>query len=246
MTCAGLYYTEVALALSDMNNRHAIVTGASSGIGRAIAARFLAEGLHVRLVGRDRARLEEVARGAEGRAEICALDLEDDQALTRFAAEIRELDVLVHAAGSATLGPVASAPIAHFDQMMRLNARVPFLLTQLLIPALKAKKGQVVLINSGAGKSARAHWSQYAMSKFALVALADSLREELKADGVRVISVFPGRTASPMQAAIHREEGKTYDPARFIQPEDLGTLVFDAIAMPRTANVHEIVVRHPE
>ncbi len=58
-----------------MNNRHAIVTGASSGIGRAIAARFLAEGLHVRLIGRDRARLEEVARGAEGRAEVSVLDL---------------------------------------------------------------------------------------------------------------------------------------------------------------------------
>jgi NADP-dependent 3-hydroxy acid dehydrogenase YdfG len=229
-----------------MNKRQAIVTGASSGIGRAIAARLLAGGLRVKLIGRDRSRLEEVARGAEDRAETHVLDLEDDAALASLAAEIGELDVLVHAAGSATLGSVAAAPIANFDQMMRLNARVPFLLTQLLIPALKARKGQVVFINSGAGKSARANWSQYAMTKFALVALADSLREELKADGVRVISVFPGRTASPMQAAIHREEGKAYDPGRFIQPEDLGTLVFDAIAMPRTANVHEIVVRHPE
>ncbi|MFO0728387.1 MAG: SDR family oxidoreductase [Myxococcota bacterium] len=230
----------------DLQGRSALVTGATSGIGRAIAQNLVNTGLHVYAVGRDARRLAEVAALAPDRVIPLSANLEDLSSIEDLAQRVGALDVLVHAAGVAEVGPFKTAPIAALDRMHAVNVRAPFRLTQLLLPKLEASKGQVVLINSGAGKTARPGWMQYAMSKFALTAFGDALREELKASGVRVIAVFPGRTASPMQAEVHAAEGKSYDPSRFVQPEDLAILIHDAIAMPRTAIVHEIVVRHPE
>ena len=228
---------------------HVLVTGASSGIGRALALALASPGSTVHLVGRDRGRLTEVAGEVEhkgARPQLHAVDLLDDDALRKLAAELTTLDVLVHGAGVVSLGPVATLPVEALDAQYRLNTRAPYLLTQLLLPALRQARGQVVMVNSGAGLNARATWASYAMTKFALRALADALREELKPDGIRVISVYPGRTATPMQAEVHRQEGRAYDPARFIRPEDVALMVAQAVSLPRTSNVHEINIRHPE
>jgi NADP-dependent 3-hydroxy acid dehydrogenase YdfG len=101
----------------------------------------------------------------------------------------------------------------------------------------------VVLINSGAGKAAKAGWSAYAAAKHGLKALADSLRDEARSDGVRVTSVFPGRTATDMQAEVHAHEGKVYDPARFVRPEDVARVALLALRTPPPAVVDEISVR---
>lgn len=228
---------------------HVLVTGASSGIGRALALALASPGTTVHLVGRDRGRLAEVAGEVEQKGsqpQLHAVDLLDDDALRKLAAGLTTLDVLVHGAGVVSLGPVATLPVEALDAQYRLNTRAPYLLTHLLLPALRTARGQVVMINSGAGLNARATWASYAMTKFALRALADALREELKPDGIRVISVYPGRTATPMQAEVHRQEGRTYDPARFIRPEDVALMVAQAVSLPRTSNVHEINIRHPE
>jgi NADP-dependent 3-hydroxy acid dehydrogenase YdfG len=101
----------------------------------------------------------------------------------------------------------------------------------------------VVLINSGAGKAAKAGWSAYAAAKHGLKALADSLRDEVRSDGVRVTSVFPGRTATDMQAEVHAHEGKVYDPACFVRPEDVARVALLALRTPPPAVVDEISVR---
>ncbi len=85
------------------------------------------------------------------------------------------------------------------------------MLTQALLPALRAAHGTVVFVNSGAGLSANAHWAGYAASKFGLRALADALRAEEAEHGVRVSTVYPGRTATPMQQKVHEQEGRAYD-----------------------------------
>ncbi len=226
---------------------HVLVTGASSGLGRALALALSKPDVTVHLVGRDLGRLDEVAalvRASRATPVVHAVDLADDRALDALV--LPQLDVLVHAAGRVTLGPVATLPVAELDAQYQLNTRVPYLLTQKLLPALLAARGQIVFINSGAGLNARAQWTSYAMSKFALKALADALREELKGSGVRVLSVFPGRTATPMQAEVHRQEGKPYDPARFVLPEDVAAMVAQALSLSRTSNVHEINIRQPE
>ena len=125
----------------------------------------------------------------------------------------------------------------------RTNVRGPYLLTQELLPLLLERQGQVVFINSSAGLTARANIAQYAATKHALKALADGLRDEVNPRGVRVLSVFPGRTATPTQQKLCGEEGRPYRPARLLQPEDVAAVVVNALCLPRTAEVTEIKIR---
>ena len=108
---------------------------------------------------------------------------------------------------------------------------------------LKSRRGQIVFINSSLGLASKAEAGQYAAAKHALKALADSLRDEVNADAVRVLSVFPGRTATPMQAALYAKEGKAYHPEVLLQPEDVAAVVINALTLPRTAEVTEIRIR---
>jgi NAD(P)-dependent dehydrogenase (short-subunit alcohol dehydrogenase family) len=233
-----------------LTDRVALVTGASGGIGSAIALALAEEGVHLLLSGRDSARLGGVverARPLAPRIETVASDLGDDAAVRELAARVEEsfrgLDVLVHAIGQFHGGPIASSPIEDLDRQLHVNLRIPYLLTQLLLPALRERQGQVVFVNSTAGLTARGGWGAYAASKHGLKALADSLREEVNRDGVRVISVFPGRTASPMQEEVKRWEGKLYEPDRLLQPADVATMVIQALKLPRTAEVTNLQVR---
>ena len=227
-----------------------LVTGATSDIGRAIALQLAASGRTLHLLGRDASRLQAIAEAVEqrgARAMTHSIDLADpvqcEAGLTSLRDQIQRLDVLVHSAGCVGLGPVATAPVEELDWMFRLNLRAPFALTQALLPALRQARGQVVFINSGAGLRAKGGWGQYAATKFGLKALADSLREEVSADGVRVLTAFPGRTASPMQARVRELEGQPYRAEDYMQPEDVAQMVVQALAVDRRAGVHEINIR---
>ena len=151
--------------------------------------------------------------------------------------------VLVHAAGVHVAGPVGRAPVAELDEQLAVNLRAPYLLTQALLPDLVAAAGDVVFVNSSAGRAARAGVAAYSASKHALRALADGLRDEVNPRGVRVLSVYPGRTATPGQEAIFAEEGRAYAPGLLLQPEDVAEAVAGALALPRTAEVTEIMIR---
>lgn len=228
----------------------ALVTGASSGIGRAIAMDLAARGALVWLVGRRQSALDEVASAvsaAGGRSHSRQADLANDADIVAVAdAVTREsgrLDVLVHSAGTIRLGPLSTAPVDDFDVQYRLNLRAPFHLTQRLLPHLVEARGQVVFVNSQSGLAASPKVGQYAATKFGLKALADSLRAEVNADGVRVLSVYPGRTATPLQSAVHEMEGVAYDPSRFAQPEDVAALVMTALLLPRTSEVTDLATR---
>lgn len=228
----------------------ALITGASSGIGRALALHLAHLGAKLHLAGRDERRLEEtgsLAKKEGASVELHRADLLDDAAVARLAAAIGdELGVLIHSAGLVKLGAMAAAELSDLDAQLAINLRAPYALTQRCLPALRRARGQIVFVNSGAGLNARGGWGQYAISKFGLRALADSLREELKDDGVRVLTIYPGRTATPMQEEVHRMENRSYDPSRFIPPDAVAAMVVQALSLPRTAHVTEINVRQME
>ena len=188
----------------------------------------------------------EVRRGG-GRAWSFPLDVSSDidpaELRDRLQTEGDGLDILVHSAGTHAAGPIADAPVAQLDEHYRVNVRGPYVLTQLLLPLLQARRGQIVFVNSSVGLQARARVGGYAASKHALKALADALRDEVNPDGVRVRSVYPGRTATPAQAAIYAEEGKPYRPERLMQPEDVAAVVVHALTVKRTAEVTDISIR---
>lgn len=231
--------------------RIAVVTGASSGIGRAIALRLAAEGYLPVLVGRNPDALRAVAVEAERLGAhpryLCA-DLSEVADVARLARQVLEdlggVDVLIHSAGVSMTGtPIRSAGDEVLDQHFHVNVRAPYLLTRSLLPLLGARKGQVVFINSTVGLRSKGNAAAYGMSKHALRALADSLREEVNAEGIRVLSVFVGRTATPMQAQIHRAENLKYVPERLLQPEDVAAAVANSLSLPPTAEVTDIHIR---
>lgn len=236
--------------MSPLHGKTALVTGASGAIGRAVALALAARGVDLLLSGRDEARLEDAAertRGLGVTARTHAADLATDGAAAALARHLGErfggVDVLVHAMGAHASGPVATTPVSELDRLLHVNLRVPYLLTQLLLPALTERRGQVVFVSSSAARRPRGSLSAYAGSKAALGALADALRDEVNPAGVRVVSVFPGRTASPMQEEVHRLEGIDYRPEHLLQPADVAASILAALELPDTAEVTDLHLR---
>jgi short-subunit dehydrogenase len=234
------------------NNEVAVVSGATGGIGRTIAIALAQLGMSLVLVGRDASRLdhaaEEIRHSANGTSvSACVADLTQDEGGARVAEAVSirwaGLDVLVHSAGIFRMGPIEKAPLSEFDELYRTNVRGPYGLTKALLPLLRARRGQVVFINSSVGLISRANIAAYSAAEHALRAMANAFREELNPDGVRVLTVYPGRTATPMQQTIHQLEGRQYRPEALIQPEDLASVVVSALTLSRTAEVTDIQIR---
>ena len=232
---------------NELMGRVGVVTGAGSGVGRAIAEALAGVGASVCLVGRTTTTLEDTAARIGDGARSYPTDVTDDGAVgalvERLTREHTSIDVLVHSAGVYAMGVVEDAPVGDLDAQYRTNVRAPYLLTQALLPALRRSRGQVVFVNSSAGLTARGGVGPYASTKHALRALADSLRDEVNDAGVRVLSVYLGRTASPMQAAIHEAEGKDYRPTDLLQPSDVAAMVVAALRLPSTAEVTDLSIR---
>jgi NADP-dependent 3-hydroxy acid dehydrogenase YdfG len=153
------------------------------------------------------------------------------------------LHVLVHSAGAYLRGPVAEIEANAWAHLDIVNLHAPLLLTAACLPALKEGEGHVVFINSTAGLQAGPNVSAYAAGKHALRAAADALRQEVNREGIRVLSVFPGRTDTPMQAALLAQEGRTAPPDRLLDPADVAAMIVAAIALPHSAEVTEIMIR---
>lgn len=226
----------------------ALVTGAGSGIGRALARALCGAGATTWLVGRTPSSLEETARACEhGPTRVRPADLADAGQIETLARELAQehprLDVLVHCAGEHVLGTVAETSVDSLDRQLDVNVRAFYLLVQQFLPLLRRGPGQVVVLNSSIVLGSRAGVGQYAATKHALRALTDTLRHEVNPDGIRVLSVFPGRTATPLQERVFAEERREYRPELLLQPEDVAAMVVAALALPETAEVTDIHIR---
>ncbi len=229
--------------------RAALVTGASRGIGRAVALGLAAAGAAVVATGRDTAALDRLV--AEGAARGTPLhvhpaELTDDLTVKQLVASVHafvdDVAVLVHSAGLYRRGALAGADLADLDRQYGVNLRAPYALTQLLLPDLTRTCGDVIFINSTQGLTAGPQVGQYAATKHALRAIADSLRAELGPLGPRVCTISPGRTATPMQEKIFEEEGRAWRPEELLAPEDIAAMVLAVVALPLRAEVTDMVI----
>ena len=216
----------------------ALITGAGGGIGSAIAA-ALAPTHTLLLAGRPSARLDAVADRLE--ATTFPLDLTDPAGIESSCEVIDNLDVLIHNAGVSIPGHVAESGVEEWRATFEVNVFGAVALTLTLLPALRRAHGQVVFINSGAGRRVSPGMASYAASKFALRAFADSLRED--EPDLRVTTIFPGRTDTDMQRELVAFEGGEYDATAFLRPETVAAAVAGAVATAPDGHVHEVVLR---
>ena len=216
----------------------ALLTGAGGGIGSAIAT-ALAPTHTLLLAGRPSDRLDAVAERLG--ATTFPLDLTDAGEIESACEIVDELDVLVHNAGVSIPGHVAESSVDEWRATFAVNVFGPVELTLALLPALRRARGQVVFINSGAGRNAMPGMASYSASKFALRAFADSLRSD--EPQLRVTTIYPGRTDTEMQRELVEFEGGEYDPAKFLKPETVAATVANVVATPRDGHVHEVMLR---
>jgi NAD(P)-dependent dehydrogenase (short-subunit alcohol dehydrogenase family) len=223
-----------------------LVTGAGSGIGAALVGALHERGDALVLLARSGERADDLVATYPGATTLVA-DLADPPGLERAMAEAYlpdSLDSVVHVAGAVDLAPLAELDLADWQRQLDVNLTAPALVTRAALPALRAARGLVLFVNSGAGLAAHPDWSAYAASKFGLRALADALRGEEKPHGVRVTTVFPGRTATPMQEKVHLQEGRDYDASAWIDPRTVAATILHVLDLPRDATVPEVSV-HP-
>lgn len=187
-----------------LNGKKALITGAASGIGRATAIRFAAEGAAVTIADCNEAGLRETAAMMNAPARLCTFDAADAascRALVDFAAQ-DGLDVLCNIAGILKWGATATFRVEDFEQVMRINATSVFVLCQAALPHLIESRGNIVNTASTAGVQGIAYNAAYSASKHAVVGLTRSLAVEVAAKGVRVNAICPGAVATPMTSTM--------------------------------------------
>jgi len=222
-----------------MSRTH-LLTGAGSGIGAALADRLHQRGDELVLLARSEARATELADRYPG-AQTFAADLAVPGSIV--VPQLDRLDSVVHVAGVVELGTVEEQSTDQLREQVDVNLVAPAVLTRLTLAAVRRARGTFVFVNSSAGLSASPGWSAYAASKFGLRGFADSLRGEEIEHGVRVATVFPSRTATPMQEKVHEQEGRTYDPLLWIDPAVVADTILHVLDLPAGVTIPELSVR---
>jgi NADP-dependent 3-hydroxy acid dehydrogenase YdfG len=193
---------------TSLTGRTAVVTGATGGIGASIARRLATGGVRLALVARDVARLDAIAGETGGLAAAC--DVADPVAVARLAARLRETwadgpDIVVNAAGTFALAPVAGTEVEQFERHLAVNLRGPFLMMRAFLPAMLGRAGgHIVSIGSVAGRHAFPDNGAYSASKFGLRGLHAVLDQELRGTGVRATLIEPAATDTPIWDGIDR------------------------------------------
>src|SRR2546425_6232633 len=230
----------------DIHPSKALVTGATSGIGRAVAMKLATDGFEVIVHGRDAGRgaqtVEEIERSG-GKARFLAADLGSPDEIRRLAEQAGDIDVLVNNAGFSAWGPTAELDIATFDAMFASHVRGPFYLVAAFAPAMAARrKGSIINISSMAGRLGLAGGAAYGATKAALVSLTQGRDAEFSPRGVRVNAVAPGPVYTRPQArGVFDKLGATTPLNRAAEPTEIAAVVA-FLASPRASYVTGAIV----
>jgi NAD(P)-dependent dehydrogenase (short-subunit alcohol dehydrogenase family) len=214
----------------DLEGLSALVTGATSGIGRAAACELGRHGAEVIVHGRDVARggavVDAITAGG-GKARFAAADLSEQGQLDELVDQAGPVDVLVNNAGISWSGPTAELDVATFDRLFTSNVRAPYYLVAALAPKMAARRsGSIVNIGSMAGQVGMPGNAAYGATKGALAAMTRSWAAEFSPAGVRVNAIAAGPVYTPIQSAEKAEAvGATTVMARVAQPEEMASVV---------------------
>ncbi|GGO61718.1 SDR family NAD(P)-dependent oxidoreductase [Nonomuraea cavernae] len=218
---------------------HVLVTGATGGIGVALVDALVEARHRVTAVGRDVGRLTvpgiEVDLAEPGTLAVTIGAAED-------AGELGEVHALVHCAGISPVAAVADTDPETWRRTLAVNVASAAELVRLTLPALRRSRGHVVFVNAAPGMTGVARWSSFVAGKAALRELADSLREEEAARGVRVTTVYPGPTATDLLGEVRSAFGRPYDPELCIRPETVAAMIVWVLSAPADAYACDLSV----
>jgi len=227
--------------------KYAIVTGASRGIGKAIAEKFLSQGISVAICARDAATIAAVSADMQNRYPLLkvvgfAVDLTDERSVLQFAAAVLDIfpsiDILVNNAGTYMPGTLADEPDGQLNKMLAVNLFSAYWLTRKILPVMKTvRSGHVFNISSIAGLHAYPNGGSYSVSKYAMQGFSENLRLELQSTGIRVTTICPG--------AVYTSSwnGSGVAPERIMEATDVADIIWSCYALSPQANIDNIVMR---
>lgn len=214
-----------------LEGQRALVTGATSGIGRAVALQLARDGAEVLVHGRDAARGAETVNeisAAGGKASFVAADLTDADDVQRLAKDVGDVDILINNAGIALFSPTAEFDVTAFDKMFASNVRAPFFLVAAIAPGMAARgHGSIVSLSSMAGGVGLVGGAAYGATKASLEAMTRAWAAEYSASGVRVNAIAPGPvyTPTPSGPEFITKLGETTPMHRASQPEEIAEVI---------------------
>jgi NAD(P)-dependent dehydrogenase (short-subunit alcohol dehydrogenase family) len=217
-----------------------LITGASRGIGRCLLESMLADGHEVFAIVRPGTKIDRLGADQLVEADLSAPATLAD-AVADLAGSVGRLDGFVHSAGIARGARLPDATVADFEALFAVNVTAAAEIVKAFLPALRAARGTVVLVNSTSGLSAGPPLSAYGSSKYALRGFADALRSE--EPGIRVTSIYPSRTATDMQRELRALERADYIPDDYLRPETVASLIITALTVPPDAVITDLTVR---
>lgn len=222
--------------------KRVLITGATSGIGRALAVTLQQAGYAVTAAGRNRSALDDLCRSCRG-IEPLELDLNDLDALAG-AFDGMAFDILINNAGvMPSPGPFDAMEIGDISNTVEVNLSAVLALTRVLLPQMRARKsGHLIFTGSSAAHAPGANFAVYAATKAAISAFAAALRAELSADGVRVTELVPGRVETALYSGVISDEARTamYAGGGALQPSDIADVVLSVLRLPPHADVTRV------
>ena len=239
-----------------LQDRVALVTGASSGIGEATALALAEQGAKVAIAARREDRLQALAarlRAAGAEPLVLVADLLDEHAAQRIVAETQahfgRLDILVNNAGVMYLEPIVEADLGRWRRMLELNVLSLIASTQAALPGMIARRdGHIVNVASTAGRFANPNAAAYAATKFGVVAFSEALRREVYKDNIRVSVIEPGAVATELRdhighAGVQQATNTWAEGMRQLQAEDVAEVIAFCVTRPAHVNINEVLLR---
>jgi short-subunit dehydrogenase len=234
--------------MNHSTTKQALITGASSGIGKATALAFAAEGINLALVSRESENLEAVAAAAREvgvKAEAYPLDLakieQVQSSISAIAAQLGAVDILVNSAGMGYTGSLAETSLADWQNVLDLNLTSVWQCILGVLPSMRDRgSGIIINVSSIAGIQTFPNWGPYCVSKFGLMALSKTLAAEERARGIRVTAICPGSVNTPMWDTDTVQSD--FDRSAMLTPEIVAHSILHAVQLPASAVIEEITL----
>ena len=231
----------------------ALITGATSGIGKATAEEFAKHGIRLVLCGRRQERLESIERALSKQTDVCTLnfDVRDKtktlEAISSLPKQFQDIDILINNAGNAHgLDPIQSGSLDDWDAMMDINVKGLLYVSKAIIPGMTNRKfGHIINIGSSAGKEVYPKGNVYCASKHAVLAITEGMRIDLNPFGIKVTAINPGLVETEFSRVRFKggeQADSVYKGYKALQAKDVAAVIYFAVSRPAHVNIADVLM----